>query len=328
MKPVRYAVALIAFGVLAGCVVLTLDRLFAPGGRLWVLLVSFTSYGVLGYAVALALLLLVRVGAGPRLRRPTGIAALVAALGLALHVAWVAPLYVGTHPSGRADLTILDLNMEFGRADPAAVVRLAGRVGADLVVLEEATPSAVAAVQQAAGPKTPWPHRGGLPMDRVSGTVVLSSFPVKEERRLPIWTGAHRIRVQAPVPFTLTAAHTTQPFDNVANWHRDFDVLRADTAAVSGPRLLVGDFNATLDHGPMRKLLGLGLTDAAVDANSGWQPTWPVPHSRDGKRLDSPFTTVAIDHVLMSDDFSAISTRTYRVPGTDHLALVARLARR
>lgn len=329
MKPVRHAVAIFALGVLAGFVVLTLDRLVEPSGRLWVLLVSFTPYGVLGYALALLLLLVARWGAEGGLRTVTGVAAGVAVLGLVVHAVWLAPSYVGAHPTGRPDLTIVDLNMEFGRADPAAVVRLARQVKADLVVLEEATPSAVQAVQRAAGgASSPWPHLGGDPMGRVAGTAVLSRFPVTEQRRLPIWTGAHRVRVDAPVPFTLTAVHTTQPFDNVSTWERDFEVLRRDTAAVGGPRLLVGDFNATLDHGPMRALLDLGLTDAAVQANSGWQPTWPVPGSRDGKRLNSPIATVAIDHVLMTDDFGAISTQTHEVPGTDHMALVVRLARR
>jgi endonuclease/exonuclease/phosphatase (EEP) superfamily protein YafD len=34
---------------------------------------------------------------------------------------------------------------------------------------------------------------------------------------------------------------------------------------------------------------------------------------------------MAIDHVLVTRQFSAISTRTYRVDGTDHRALLARL---
>jgi endonuclease/exonuclease/phosphatase family metal-dependent hydrolase len=35
---------------------------------------------------------------------------------------------------------------------------------------------------------------------------------------------------------------------------------------------------------------------------------------------------MTLDHVLFTDDFSAISTRTHEVPRSDHLALVARLA--
>lgn len=53
-----------------------------------------------------------------------------------------------------------------------------------------------------------------------------------------------------------------------------------------------------------------------------------MPDSRPGSRLNSPVTVVTIDHVLASNAFSAVWTRTFHVPGSDHLALVAGLARR
>jgi endonuclease/exonuclease/phosphatase family metal-dependent hydrolase len=88
--------------------------------------------------------------------------------------------------------------------------------------------------------------------------------------------------------------------------------------------VVAGDFNATLDHAPMRRLAGLGLSDAARQANAGWQPTWPAGDDT-GRTLPFGLSVVAIDHVLVSKHFSAISTTTHEVPGTDHLGLLVRL---
>jgi endonuclease/exonuclease/phosphatase family metal-dependent hydrolase len=103
-------------------------------------------------------------------------------------------------------------------------------------------------------------------------------------------------------------------------------VLHDQAAALrEGPLVMAGDFNATLDHAPMRSLLGLGLSDAARQSNAGWQPTWPGGDNPDHE-LPLGVQVMAIDHVLVSRQLSAISTSTYSVFDSDHLALVARLA--
>ena len=134
------------------------------------------------------------------------------------------------------------------------------------------------------------------------------------------------MRVEAPTPFWLTAVHTTQPLNSNALWRHDFGLLVADAREMDGPHIEIGDFNATLDHGRMRDLLATGLHDAAVEANSGWQPTWPTPGSRKIGGLPVPIRLMALDHVLLSKEFSAISTSVHSVPDTDHDALVVRLA--
>jgi endonuclease/exonuclease/phosphatase family metal-dependent hydrolase len=99
--------------------------------------------------------------------------------------------------------------------------------------------------------------------------------------------------------------------------------LRERTAAAvdQGPTLVVGDFNATHDHAPMRKVLDTGVRDAAEEAGSGWQPTWPT--TRYGQDWVVPLLT--IDHVLTTRHFDAVRTHTVAIPRTDHLALVAEL---
>ena len=88
--------------------------------------------------------------------------------------------------------------------------------------------------------------------------------------------------------------------------------------------LVVGDLNATVDHPVQRELLADGMSDAAQDSNSGWQPTWPSPSRAKAADVPTPFGLFAIDHVLTSAHFSAVSTSTAVVIHSDHRALIAR----
>ncbi|MCW2759871.1 MAG: hypothetical protein JWR85_72 [Marmoricola sp.] len=330
MKPVRYVGAFAALVVLAGSAVLSISRPLGSERQFWVLLASFVPWAIFGYAVALVVFLLVCWGTSGTPRKLVAGAAVVSLLGLCLHVGWLAPSYVGKHAEADPNLTVLGLNLHFGLADPAAVARLVEREAPEVIVLSEATPEAVRSLASigVGGRGSRWSHRGGLPLPSIAGTVVLSAYPITDHRRLDVQTGAYRMRIVAPKPFWLTAVHTTQPLYDNNLWRHDFEVLAADAGEVKGPHVQVGDFNATLDHGPMRDLLDTGLHDAAAEANSGWQPTWPSPGSRRvaGRRV--PIRVMAIDHVLLSKELSAVSTSVHPIPGTDHEALVARLVLR
>ena len=85
MKPVRIVGACVASVVLAGSVVLTLARLIESEAEPWVLTAAFVPFAVVGYLVALVLLVLLgwRAAAG-RLRVPRLVALGVCVLGLGL----------------------------------------------------------------------------------------------------------------------------------------------------------------------------------------------------------------------------------------------------
>ena len=289
------------------------------------LVASFVPWALVGYSVAALLLGLLCWRSHRRVVPAVGAA--LAVLGLVLHAVWLAPSFVSSS-SGSTDgdpVRVLTLNLQFGRADTEAVVRLVERVRPDLIVLEETTPEALSALEEqgvgdAAGR---WPHRSGAARPGAAGTVVLSHFGLVDDESFSLGNGGARMQVQAPTPYTLTAVHTVYPLFGTEGWEKDFRTLVADARGTKGPHLLVGDFNATLDHGPMRTLLDQGLTDAAEGAGSGWQPTWPRPGSRAPNGITVPLRLMAIDHVLMSEEFEAASADTHEVPDTDHLALAA-----
>lgn len=331
MKPVRVAAAVLAVVVLAGSFVLTLARALGSDALFWVLATSLVPFATIGYLVALLLLALV-VWRWPWGRgRIALLAAMsVAVLGLGVHVWWLAPSYVGHHAPGKPTLTVLELNMLKGNADPAATARLIRQQRPALVVLTEVTPGALAGVahDDGVGRGSSLPHVSGEALPDASGVVVASRYPLSLLRTLPLTHPGYVVRVAAPKPFTVLAAHTAQPGIDVVAWRQDHALIARQLRTIRGPHLLVGDLNATLDHAPLRRLLASGMADAAQQANSGWQPTWPSPARTHFRRLPLPFGMVAIDHVLEDDHFSAVSTSTYEVPRTDHLALVARLVQR
>lgn len=80
----------------------------------------------------------------------------------------------------------------------------------------------------------------------------------------------------------------------------------------------MGDFNATLDHRPLREL---GLRDAAETTNRGWWPTWPDNGTVDVVGIPVP-RLFAIDHVLLRDGLTATAVDHASVAGTDHRAVI------
>jgi endonuclease/exonuclease/phosphatase (EEP) superfamily protein YafD len=328
VKPVRVVGALIALVVLAGSVVLTLARVLDSESEPWVLAASFVPWGMLGYLAALLFFSLVlwRHPWG-RVRRALMVAVSVCVVGLGLHVWWLAPSYVGEHATGKPDLTVLELNMLKGHADPAGTAALVRREHPDLLVLTEVTPEALAAVEGkgAVDGTSTLPHLAGHALPDASGVVVASRFPLVVERTLTMTHPGYLVRVRAPKPFDLIAVHTAQPAIDIDAWRRDQETIVRQAKVIGGPRLVVGDLNATLDHPGPRRLLAEGMTDAARQANSGWQPTWPSPDEVHLWGVPAPFGLLAIDHVLMSAHFSAVSTSTAVVRHSDHRALIARL---
>lgn len=322
MAKLRGLLGTVAVLVLLVSVLLTVLRNIETGSRLLAMATSFASYAVVGHLVALlVLLLLVRKA---RRARPWFLAgAALALVGLLLHGWWLAPLYVGPGNGKQTDLTVMTSNLELGAGDPNTVIRAATDRHVDVLVLEEVTPSELEHLQDG-GLSELFPNSVGGPADSASGTMVFSTYPLRDKGALPLANGGLSVTVGAPKPFRLLAVHAAQPVNATRGWQHDLETVRGQAADAvrSGPTLVVGDFNATRDHRAFREILSTGLSDADDVANSGWQPTWPT-----ASRTWYLRPLVAIDHVLSSGQYAAVRTSTVSVGGTDHRALVARLDR-
>lgn len=290
---------------------------------------AFAPLAIPAYAALLVLALVAlavarRAGRLPRALL-AGVAA-VAVLGLVVHLAWFSARLTGDNPppaAGAEPLTVMTANLYGGRADGIELVRVASDEHVDVLVVEEVTTTEVAAMERA-GLTSLFPHRIGNPEPEYDGdgTMVFSREPLGEPQAVD--TG-HQSWIVTVGDLTLLAVHPYAPTEP-KQWRADHTTILA-AAEASDADLVVGDFNATLDHPPMRALAAHGWRCVAELANEGWQPTWPSNGLVGALGLGVP-ALVQIDHVLVGRRLAALSTHTVEIPGTDHRAVIAEVARK
>ena len=274
-------------------------------------LLSFTPQVTAG-AWASALLLR---GAGP--------AAAAAAAGAALTAA-VGPRAVPSRqpPAAGPVLRVLTANLLAGRAGAEAVAELVGRKHADVLFVQELTAPAAARLQQA-GLGDLLPHWVTQPVLHGARGSIYARYPLHGG---PLAAPVSAARCTARLAFPsgqivqLACIHAAPPKPPwspgaTARWRGQLSALPAPG---EGPRILAGDFNATLDHAQFRRLLRRGYADAASQAGHGLSFTWGP---RPGRRL----TLLAIDHVLIDRRCAALATSAHWLAGSDHRALYAEL---
>lgn len=324
--PGRWASAvasLVVVGLLLGSLLLAAVRVTDPEARRLIELVSLSPLGLpLAGAALLGALVLRALSRA----RGTAVVALVAAVCLVtVHAWWLAPSYVGSRPvGGPASLVVLAQNFEYG--DVEALVELVRDEDVDVLVLTDADGSRIDPLL-AAGVEEWLPHSAGI---GEGGAVVLSRLPVTGTELLYADSESRLVELQAPGlgAVTIAAVHTRPPYDPDA-WRHDHDQVRTALAAVRADAdravVVAGDLNATLAHAPVRRLVELGYTDSAVQANAGWSPTWPSRAHQRRLGLTVP-AFAAIDHVLTSPALVATSSRTVDLPGADHRAVLATIS--
>ena len=249
-------------------------------------------------------------------------AALVATLLACALVVTVAPRALGgpSAPDGPAGprLRVLTANMHFGEGSAEALVALVRRARPSVLSVQELTPG-LARRLDAAGLVDLLPERVIDPRPRGPGIGLYASVALARrpqppgQRRYPLAVAAARPSGGRPVE--VVAVHVTPPFRHqVADWLSDLRAL--PRATPDGPvRILAGDFNATLDHAELRRLLDSGYEDAAAEVGAGLRTTWP-----NGRRVPP---AVTIDHVLADARCGVQALSTHAIPGTDHRAVLA-----
>jgi endonuclease/exonuclease/phosphatase (EEP) superfamily protein YafD len=250
-------------------------------------------------------------------------AALLAALvAVALAVA-VAPRALGgpSSPDGAPGprLRVLTANMHLGTGSASALVALVRSTHADVLSVQELTPE-LAHGLDAAGLGDLMPHYVLSTREGGQGTGLYARMPLAAapgvQGALSVMTAARPELAGAP-PVEIYAVHPVAPQTpgRTGAWRSD---LRALPPASSTPlRILAGDFNATLDHAELRRVIGTGYVDAAAQVGAGLEPTWPQ-----GQRFPPPVT---IDHVLADHRIGVRAVSVHTIPGTDHRAVFAEL---
>lgn len=234
-------------------------------------------------------------------------------------------------------LRLMSLNVEYGRADPQAVVALADERRIDVLILTEMTPGGWQRLEEA-GLRRRFPHATGRTDTGPSGTVIAASSPFTCLDTVGDGPcGQVVTRAPGAASYPLGAGSST--FDLPSVKLRDGTVVRGIHARppsllrndrwkgeqhdlrtwVSGlPAqtrvVLAGDFNATPSHPAFRR-----LADGLARAPHGglpWTRTWP-----EGARVPS---LIQIDHIL-SRGFAVLDEGVDVVQETDHAAVWAQL---
>ncbi|MFE0699335.1 endonuclease/exonuclease/phosphatase family protein [Streptomyces sp. NPDC058872] len=229
------------------------------------------------------------------------------------------PRLVTSYGLPLARVRVLAANVQFGRATDALVATVR-RERPHLVFVSECDRACGRSLATALAAELP--HRAAVDADGSVGSVLLSAYPLRDERVVPAAMGMPGATVEiAGRPVRLQLAHPLPPLPRqVHRWKRELGRL-ADTAAGRAPDqpfLMAGDFNASQDHAAFRAVLRAGrLQDAARLAHSSRTPTWPT---------DAPLPPyVQIDHVLVSEDFTVDRLRFLDLAGSDHRAVLAAL---
>jgi endonuclease/exonuclease/phosphatase family metal-dependent hydrolase len=225
-------------------------------------------------------------------------------------------------PTGGVALPVMTANMLEGGADPATIVDLVRRHDVALLALQEFTPAAQAALA-AAGLGDLLPYSSLAAEDGSTGSALYSRFPITAagvRRNGGGFIQAHgTIQPPGAVPLAVESAHPLAPYavGVLPDWRSDLaNQPRADPNGP--PRILLGDFNATLDHQPLRALIAHGYRDAADATGAGLIGTWG-PYDGD------PIPAVTIDHVLVDQRIGVRDVRVYGLPRSDHRTIVATL---
>lgn len=278
-----------------------------------VAIMAFTPY-------VAAVSLLVTLAAGVWRRRR---AALVAAATSAVLVIAVLPRGIGgdvdAASPGGPSIRVATVNIERARASVDDVVELVRRERVDVLALQEVDAEVVRRFE-AAGLDEVLPERVVRLGRATHGTALYGRMRLRA-RPAPVgmWNAHAVAAVSVPgaSPIEVVSVHPPAPSSprRTRAWARDLSLL-PDATPSAEIRVLAGDFNATLDHAALRRIVDTGYRDAAEQAGEGLRPTWPVG------RLIPPVT---IDHVLVDRRCGIGRVETHEVERSDHRALVAEI---
>jgi endonuclease/exonuclease/phosphatase family metal-dependent hydrolase len=260
---------------------------------------------------------------GLRLARRRGPAALAAVAATALGLMVRSRRVPSPQPAAAGPmLRVLSINMLFGQADAEVIVALVREAGVDVLFVQELTADAVTRLKQAGLddllPHTQLELRGSAHGARGSG--IYGRFPLREGPSMPPSFMAQPtalLELPSGESVELICAHPCAP--GVRRW-RGPTRWRAELGGLPAPgelpRVLAGDFNATLDHAAFRQVLRLGYADAAQETGKGLVPTWGLP----GKSALFP-----LDHVLVDRGCAVRAFSVHAVPYSDHRAVYAQI---
>ncbi len=172
----------------------------------------------------------------------------------------------------------------------------------------------------------PYPYKKFV--NQGAGLALFSKYPIVKIQISSFGKSHHpRIFAELKVKDTIInviVAHPTTPKTIVGFEERNSEInlLTDEIAAISGPKIFIGDLNCGPWSSEFQKLLKAGLRDS--EQGFGPQPSWPARNGRVIESLPIP-PLIPIDHVLVSKEFCVTSRQAGPAIGSDHLPVFVKL---
>ncbi|MEV4306252.1 endonuclease/exonuclease/phosphatase family protein [Nonomuraea sp. NPDC049624] len=279
----------------------------------WVPVVAFTPHAAVGAALGLALAGLLR-------RWAAGMVALVTvlALGVAVLPRALPDALPDAAPAAHgAALRVLAANLLLGTADAAGLTAQVRSLRPDVLTLQEFTPLAERRLA-AAGLRELLPYAVTWPAPGAGGSAVYARHPLTAGELIEaggFGQATAVLRHPGGARVEIVSVHPCAPKRTGRRpcWLAGLQRLPRGDGRL---RVLAGDFNATLDHLPLRELLAAGYRDAADAMGRGLSATWGGW---------GPLPGVTIDHVLAGERMAVRDFRVLAPVGSDHRPVYAEL---
>lgn len=232
---------------------------------------------------------------------------------------------------GSPSITVMTVNVMYGRVRDADLFAEIDRHGPDVVVIQEYAPAFHARTRDAMAARLP--HFSIAPRDDAFGMAIFSKLPFAESPvlypALPFGAAAFhpsepQIRVAVKVgdrEVVIQGVHTLPPMSPsfLAEQRRLCRGLASSARTERRPLILAGDFNHTPASVPAGWLRSAGLTDAHTTGGMGRGLTWPASGglwSIAGFRLDQ---------ILVNDAMAVGTCSVGSDIGSDHRPVIARI---
>jgi endonuclease/exonuclease/phosphatase (EEP) superfamily protein YafD len=263
--------------------------------------------------------------------RPGDLPTLILALAaITICAGLMAPELIAALTAGRAAPTgqvikVIQFNLWGSNADPVATAQWIAAQDADIVVVEEVIYGSAGIPQMVA--KT-YPYRTTCAPPQECTTYILSKERPTAEGAYPSpdsegkHSGAWARFGAGDRAFAVMGLHKLWPAPPGPQQAQSRYFAKASNAFDRSSLIVAGDFNSTPWSFSLRQqgaLLGL-------ERRSRFLFSWPVqPYSR--HKLLMPFSLMPIDHIFAGKDWRTVSVQLGPRLGSDHLPVVAVLAR-